>query len=166
MSGSVRFSVLVCLNRPTRTEPNRFSLEMKKKLNQAVLATCLVRRVLSLISLSTTRAYHFKFNFLLSFHTAALSSPTRFPVLDLRTFPLLPNPSPVKKNLVFLSLFTFLSCLIASTQPLETCLQPPSVILLCSKNLNKIFYLNENLTVLFMTCFIVVLLLLLTVLAF
>jgi hypothetical protein len=30
MSGSVRFPVLVCLNRPTRTEPNRFGLEMKK----------------------------------------------------------------------------------------------------------------------------------------
>ena len=76
------------------------------------------------------------------------------------------NPSPVIKNLVFLSLIMSLSCLIASTQPLHICLQAPSVILLCSKNLNKIFYLNENLTVLFMTCFIAGLLLLLTVLAF
>jgi hypothetical protein len=27
----VRFSVLACLNQPTRTEPIRFGLEMKKK---------------------------------------------------------------------------------------------------------------------------------------
>jgi len=31
MSGSVRFPVLVCLNRPTRTKSNRFGLGMKKK---------------------------------------------------------------------------------------------------------------------------------------
>jgi hypothetical protein len=31
MSDSVRFPVFVCLNRPTRIEPNRFGLGMKKK---------------------------------------------------------------------------------------------------------------------------------------
>jgi len=53
MSGSVRFLVLVCLNQPTRTEPNRFGLGMKKKLNQAVLAA---GRLLPLLSLPTTLA--------------------------------------------------------------------------------------------------------------
>ncbi|KAJ6777215.1 hypothetical protein OIU74_001246 [Salix koriyanagi] len=57
-----------------------------------------------------------------------------------------------------------LSCLTVSIKPMRTCLQTPPLPLVCSKNLYRIFYSNENRTVLFMMCFLVGLLMLSTVL--
>jgi len=84
----------VCLNRPTRTEPNRFGLGMKKKyINQA-------GRLLPLLSLSITLADHF---ICFPFHTAAPSPPTLSIFIHTSPFTLHRHSRPLQSPLLLLT---------------------------------------------------------------